>query len=354
MDDKAAYYSSHNKLPFVKKEGQDKLEQSKVLVIGAGGLGCPCLLALAGAGVGTIGIADFDTVSISNLHRQPLYNFADAGKLKTTVATERLHQYNPFINIETHHLLVEENNVQDLLAAYDVIADCTDNFSTRYLINDACVYLNKPLVYGAIHQGEGHVTVFNYNNAPTLRCLFPKDENESIASCAEIGAYNIITAIIGNMMANEVIKIAIQHPDVLAGKLKQLDIITGAAVNISYQQTAEGRKKSLQRFEQANKRSAISPAALAEKLTRPDIILIDVRETEEHNAGNIGGINMPLPVLLQTTDLPFSINNEIIIYCQKGNRSRQAVTYLEQKGFTNAVSLQGGIELYNQLTSSCF
>lgn len=354
MGDKAAYYSSHNKLPFINKEGQEKLEQSKVLVIGAGGLGCPCLLALAGAGIGTLGIADFDTVAISNLHRQPLYKYADAGKSKTTVAAERLHQYNPFINIKTHNLLVDENNVLDLLASYDVIADCTDNFSTRYLINDACTYLNKPLVYGAIHQGEGHVTVFNYNNAPTLRCLFPKDENESIASCAEIGAYNIITAIIGNMMANEVIKITVQHPDVLAGKLKQLDIITGTTVNISYQQTAGGLKKSLQRFEQENKHSAISPAELAEKLTHTDIILIDVRETEEHNAGNIGGINIPLPILLKTTGLPFSINDELIVYCQKGNRSRQAVTYLKQKGFTNAVSLQGGIELYNQLTSSHF
>jgi len=235
------FYRSHQQLPFIQKEGQAMLKQQKVLIIGAGGLGCPCLLALTGAGIGTIGIADFDKVAISNLHRQSLYQFADAGKLKTAIAAERLQQYNPFIQINKHVLLVDQGNVLQLIQAYDIIADCTDNFAARYLINDACVYLNKPLVYGAIHQGEGHITVFNHNGSATLRCLFPKDENESIASCAEIGAYNITTSIIGNMMAYEVIKIALNLPDILEGKLKLLSVLDGSINSIAYKPTKEGR-----------------------------------------------------------------------------------------------------------------
>jgi adenylyltransferase/sulfurtransferase len=352
MDDKAIYYSSHNKLSFINKDGQDKLEQSKVLVIGAGGLGCPCLLALAGAGIGTMGIADFDSISISNLHRQPLYNFTDAGKLKTTIAAERLHQYNPFIKTVAHQIIVDETNIIDLLSAYDVIADCTDNFLTRYLINDACVYLNKPLVYGAIHQGEGHVTVFNYNTSPTLRCLFPKDENDSIASCAEIGAYNISTSVIGNMMANEVIKIILQQQDVLAGKLRHLNVLDGSNITIGYTNSAEGRTKSLQRFSEPKVSNEISVIAVAQKINeRQQFFLLDVREPDEHDSKNIGGSNIPLQTLLQTSHFPFSASDEIIVYCQKGNRSRQAVTYLQEKGFANAVSMQGGIEHFLQLSA---
>ena len=197
------YYSSHQKLSFINTRGQQQLQHTAVLVIGAGGLGCPCLQVLAGAGIGTIGIADHDVVSISNLHRQQLYHDSDAGRLKTQAAAEKLRACNPFIKIETYELMADQHNILPLLTLYDVIIDCTDNFYTRYLVNDACVVSGKPLVYGAIHQTEGHVTVFNYNNSPTLRCLFPKDENDSIASCAEIGAYNVITNIIGTMMANE-------------------------------------------------------------------------------------------------------------------------------------------------------
>lgn len=345
------FYKSHQKLLFIKEEGQAILLKQKVLVIGAGGLGCPCLLALAGAGIGTIGIADFDKVSISNLHRQNLYVAEDEGKLKAIVAEKKLTQYNPFIKIQTHNILVDEINVLNLLRDYNIIVDCTDNFSTRYLINDACVYLDKPLVYGAIHQTEGHITVFNFNQSATLRCLFPKDENESIASCAEIGAYNITTSLIGNMMANEVIKISLHHPEVFAGKLKQLNVLEGTTLTIGYKSTEEGRQKSVERFSKPVQPIEITPAALAEMIDeQQQFFLIDVRETSEHNNNNIGGIHIPLQELLQHNNLPFSTTDSVIIYCQKGNRSRQAVNYLREKGFINAVSIQGGIELYQQLS----
>jgi sulfur-carrier protein adenylyltransferase/sulfurtransferase len=353
MDNKEAYRSSHSKLPFIGIKGQELLEQKKVLVIGAGGLGCPCLQSIAGAGVGTIGIADFDTVAVSNLHRQHLYQYPDVGKFKTTVAAERLTLYNPFINIQTHQLLVDEMNAPELISSYDVIVDGTDNFTSRYVINDACVYLNKPLVYGAIYQAEGHVTVFNYNGSPTLRCLFPKDENETVASCAEIGAYNIITGIIGIMMANEVIKIMVQHPDVLAGKLIQLDVLTGKTLPIRYQLVDENKIKSVERFTKACHSKTISPQTLREKINRRHAFhLIDVREPDEHSHFNIGGSNIPLQSFLQLITFNFSPEDEVIIYCQKGIRSKQAVEWLGSLGFQNPVSLYGGIDLYKNITDT--
>lgn len=244
MNAEKEYYSSHSKLPFIGKDGQERVGQSKVLVIGAGGLGCPCLLALAGAGVGTIGIADFDVVAVSNLHRQNLYSFADEGKKKVTVAKEKLSQYNPFISIETHDVLVYQKTALPLIEEYDIIIDCTDNFLARYLINDACVYLNKPLVYGAIHRTEGHVTVFNYEGSATLRCLFPQDDTDTTQSCADIGAYNIITGMIGLMMANEAIKIITNNKEVLANILLSTDALTGNTLKIKYTLNPESITKS--------------------------------------------------------------------------------------------------------------
>lgn len=244
------YYSSHSKLPFIGKGGQAVIKQSKVLVIGAGGLGCPCLLALAGAGIGILGIADFDYVAVSNLHRQNLYLLNDAGKKKVFIAKEKLSHYNPFINIIAHDMYVQKQNILALLKEYDVIIDCTDNFIARYLINDACVYLNKPLVYGAIHQAEGQVTVFNYQGSATLRCLFPKDDNDTTQSCADIGAYNITTELIGTMMANEVIKIITGAQDILVNTLLSIDALKSTIMKLQYKLSKESLIISKRRFQQ--------------------------------------------------------------------------------------------------------
>ncbi len=248
MNSEIEYYSSHSKLHFIGKENQAIIKQSKVLVIGAGGLGCPCLLALAGAGVGVIGIADFDYVAASNLHRQTLYSLNDTEKKKVLVAAERLSQYNPFINIVAHDIYVHPENIIDLLQQYNIVVDCTDNFIARYLINDACVYLNKPLIYGAIHQAEGQATVFNYNGSATLRCLFPKDDNDTTQNCADIGAYNITTGIIGLLMANEVIKIITKQQDVLVDTLLSIDALKGVTMKLQYKLNAESLVKSKERF----------------------------------------------------------------------------------------------------------
>lgn len=347
--DPSKYYQSHRKLSFVGEGGQQLLQQASVLVIGAGGLGCPCLQYLAGAGVGNIGVADFDTVAITNLHRQVLYDFLDVGKLKSEVAAKKINSYNPGIAVRSHDLLVAEKNILSLIAAYDIIVDCTDNFQVRYLINDACVVLNKPLVYGAIHQTEGHITVFNYKGSATLRCLFPNENNDGIQSCADIGAYNITTGVIGTMMANEVIKVVLNDADILVGKLLQFDAQKGLMHQIKYLASAEGRQKSLDRFNDLPQSIEISPEDLFSKIQRKEIFhLIDVRESEEHHHFNIGGENIVLQNILHQNNFPYSPDQTIVFYCEKGSRSLQAAQYLISKGFSNVFSLQGGINLWQQ------
>jgi len=343
------YYESHQKLPFIGMQRQQQLQQAKVLVIGAGGLGCPCLQYLAGCGIGHINIVDFDSVDVSNLHRQILYNLHDVGKPKATTAVEKLSAYNPYISVTAHQLFVDETNVMSLIQSNDIIVDCTDNFQVRYLINDACVLSDKPLVYGAIHKNEGHVTVFNHHQSPTLRCLFPEsDMNNSIQSCADMGAYNITTGIIGLMMANEVIKIILQHPDVAASKLIQMDVLTGNLQQIGYKSSTGGRQKSIERF-QSSETIEISPALFSEKMKGDEIFsLIDVREDDERLIFNIGGIHLPLQQFLQQSIPQISSTETIIIYCESGERSLYAAKYLKQKGVAKVYSLQGGIKLWKQ------
>ncbi|MGG9972601.1 ThiF family adenylyltransferase [Ferruginibacter sp. SUN002] len=342
--DPQQYYQSHQKLSFIGNNGQLQLQESRVLVIGAGGLGCPCLQYLAGSGIGTIGIADYDVVAVSNLHRQVLFSFDDIGKSKALTAKKKLSLYNPGIIIQAHDMIVDETNVLSLMNAYDVVVDCTDNFQVRYLINDACVVLDRPLVYGAIHQTEGHVTVFNYQQSPTLRCLFPNETNEGIQSCADIGAYNIVTGIIGTMMANEVVKVILGLPDVLAGKLCQFNAIENTIRQIKYPTLIDSRQKSIERFQQPLQPLEISQAEFSQKVENNlSFYLIDVREPTEHNTFNIGGDLIPLPILLKQTSFPFAQADTVICYCQIGSRSLQAAQYLQHVGFKNAVSLKGGV-----------
>jgi adenylyltransferase/sulfurtransferase len=338
-----AYYQSHSKLGFIGGHGQLKLDGAKVLVIGAGGLGCPCLLYLAGCGIGTIGIADFDTVSLSNLHRQVLYNYDDVGQNKVVVAKNRLLQHNPFIRVNVHRLLVDEGNVLELLEQYDMIVDGTDNFAVRYLINDACVYLDKPLVYGAIYQTEGHVTVFNYQKSGTLRCLFTEPDAEThVPSCAEVGAYNIITNIIGVMMANEVVKIVLGSKDVLAGKLLSYDALAAEMRTLAYKARPESYAISYKRFREWNAPSDISPEEFL-TLKPGSYKLIDVREDWERDEHHIGGEHIPLNALNKHDLSSLLKNDQVIFYCQVGSRSSAAVQLMRKMGYKNAVSLRGGL-----------
>lgn len=347
-----AYNESHEKLQLINKEGQQLLQNKKVLVIGAGGLGCPCLQILAGCGIGEIGIADFDQVALGNLHRQALFQYDTIGQSKAVIASKVLKQHNPFIKINCHEINVDEKNVLELISNYDIMVDACDNFYTRYLLNDACVYLNKPLVYGAIHKTEGHVTVFNYQNSGTLRCLFPDDENTALQSCADIGAYNVTTSIIGTMMANEVVKIIMNHTEVLANKLYQFDAINGQSVCMAYQPEPNQIKKSFERFTTETNSTDIEPATLIQMLqSKNDLCLIDIREPQQHQHANIGGINLPLNTILQSNELDVPKNATIILYCQKGNNSKMAVSILKNKGYNLVFSLLGGIDNWTNHTS---
>jgi adenylyltransferase/sulfurtransferase len=196
--------------------GQIKLKQSKVAVIGAGGLGCPVLQYLTSVGVGTIGIIDFDTVEVSNLHRQVLYTSEDIGKLKVEIASKKLSLQNPFIKLIPHAVLLNEENAESILSQYDIVVDGCDNFATRYIVNDVCVKLNKPLVYGSILGYEGQLAVFNYKNSKNLRDLFPEPPNaEDVPNCSENGVLGTVPAIIGSMLAQETIHVILERPSLI-------------------------------------------------------------------------------------------------------------------------------------------
>ncbi|OCX53319.1 hypothetical protein BEL04_03170 [Mucilaginibacter sp. PPCGB 2223] len=340
------YYQSHSKLGFIGQDGQQKLTQARVLIVGAGGLGCPCLLTLAGCGIGTIGIADFDVVSVSNLHRQQLYTVDDVGKSKISIAKQRLLQHNPLLTINEHSLLVARDNVLDLLKEYDIIVDGTDNFAVRYLINDACVYLDKPLVYGAIYQTEGHVTVFNYRQSATLRCLFPEPEAETVVpSCADVGAYNVVTGIIGIMMANEVVKIIVGSSDILINKLVSYDALSAGIRTIAYRENAKSREISIKRFTAGNEATDLSVDEFL--ILDPDSYrLIDVREDWEHDEFNIGGEQIAMAKFKRYDFSAYAKSDKLILYCLQGLRSRSAAQFLRESGFINAISLRGGLNAY--------
>lgn len=219
-------------LPEIGMAGQEKLQQARVLVIGAGGLGCPVLQYLAAAGTGCIGIADNDTVAVSNLHRQLLYNINDTGKNKALVAAEKLNLLNPFVQCQPFAQKVTDENAAALLSGYDIIIDGSDNFTTRYLVNDICVQLNKPFVSGSISGFEGQVSVYNYEGGPTYRCLFPTPS--ATGNCTENGVLGVLPGIVGTYMANEVIKIICQTGTVLSGRLMVINSLHNTSQLFSF------------------------------------------------------------------------------------------------------------------------
>lgn len=345
------YYKSHLKLDFIALKGQQKLAQVKVLVIGAGGLGCPCLTALSASGIGDIGLADGDLISNSNISRQTLFNYPDTGRHKTAVAIASLKSRNPYLLYHEHRFFVTEENILPLVGAYDIVVDATDNFQARYLINDACVVKDKPLVYGAIFQTEGHLTVFNYQSSPTLRCLFPEpNQEEALPSCAESGAYMITTNIIGSMMANEVVKIALNQEEVLRGKLLSFEALSNTITRTTYSADQQSRTKSHSRFKPAPKAIELTAAAFTEKTQGTGIELIDVRTIAERKAQHIGGKHLPLQELEQFDLTKYDAAQHFYFYCQTGIRSLQAAKKLRAKGYENAFSLKNGISnLHGQL-----
>jgi len=361
-----ARYNRHIILPEVGKLGQERLRNARVLVIGAGGLGCPVLLYLTAAGVGTIGIVDFDVVDASNLQRQVLFRPADVGKLKAEVAAEVLSAQNPFVRFTVHNTKLIRENALELLSSYDVIVDGSDNFPTRYLVNDACVILKKPLVFGSIFKFEGQVSVFNLKNekgeyGPTYRCLFPEPPNPAdVPNCNEIGVLGVLPGMIGSIQANETLKIILRIGEPLSGKLLVIDALTMATNTIIFKKNEENGRireleedykefchitKETQNFEPGFKE--ISIHELKQKLdAKENIELLDVREEYETEICSLGGISIPMhSVPSRVEHIP--TDKPLIVYCHHGMRSAMIVKFLsEELGFTNLYNLDGGIHAW--------
>ncbi|MCH5598560.1 HesA/MoeB/ThiF family protein [Niabella ginsengisoli] len=339
---------------------QQKLLAARVLVVGAGGLGCPVLQYLCAAGVGTIGVIDDDVVSLSNLHRQVLFGTDDIGKPKVEVAVEQLRRLNPevTINIYTQRLTVD--NTLELLGKYDLVVDGSDNFATRYLVNDACVLLDKPLVYGAVSTYEGQLAVFNWNKnseqerAVNYRDVFPQPPSaQEVPNCNEAGVLGVLPGIIGTMMATEVIKIVSEIGEVLAGKLLIYNSLNHNSYRLSIEQNSEANDlipKSTAAFkrmiyeETCISNIEIDAAAFNEWVRNDNALIIDVRDSDEMPiVSGFKHINIPYGEILERGEELDSEN--IILFCLSGKRSFSAAQKLKQlrKG-VNVYSLKGGIE----------
>ena len=330
-------YSRQIILPEMGMAGQEKLKAAKVLVIGAGGLGCPVLQYLVAAGVGTIGVVDDDTVDVTNLHRQILYSPDDIGKGKAETAVQKLTAMNPYVNLTAIPVRLDESNAAEIISNYDLVIDGSDNFPTRYLANDICVELNKPLVFGSILRFEGQVSVFNYKGGPTYRCLFPEAEEGD--NCEVAGVIGILPGIIGTYMANEVIKVICEIGEILSGRLLVLNALGNTNNIFSFNRSsAYPVKEKIETISitrpVANKIEEMFLEELESKLESgaDDLYLIDVRENYEFEEDFIGGINVPLSEIPENIDI-FPVDKTIVFYCTTGKRSRMAATLLAKSGF---------------------
>lgn len=341
-------YSRQIILPEVGALGQQKLQNARVLVIGAGGLGCPVLQNLAMAGVGHIGIADGDVVDESNLHRQSLYTISEVGKSKVEVAKQALTALNPEVEIEVFSEFFEPNNAGTIVAKYQIIVDCTDTIGVRYLINDVAVAKRIPVVYASIHKFQGQVSVFNYQNGPSYRCLFPeKEEGLAIPSCEMSGVLGVLPQTLGSFQATEVLKIILGIGEVLSGKLVVYDALRTQTQIIAFAKNQKAIEKGIINgntiLNSKKTLNGLNATAFLEKCNSPEIVVIDVRELDEspkHEGMNI--IQIPLGQLAAYSK-HLNKNQEIVLFCQTGQRSFSAMQYLEKLGFTSVFHLEKGI-----------
>jgi len=361
--DELSRYSRHLIIPEVGMEGQLKLKSGKVLVIGAGGLGSPLALYLAAAGVGTIGIADFDRVELTNLQRQILHSAEALGRSKLDSARERLVALNPDVVVKTYDTRITSENALDILREYDVVADGTDNFPTRYLVNDACVLLGKPNVYGSIFRFEGQASVFGLPGGPCYRCLYPEPPPPGLVpSCAEGGVLGVLPGIVGVIQATEVVKLLLGIGEPLAGRLLLYDALRMDFRELKVRKDPAcpicGPKRTIHElidYEEfcgvapppeiaLQDGREIEPLQLKQLLDRNlPILLLDVREPREWQICRISGATLiPLGQLPSRTD-ELSASKEVVVYCRSGARSGRAVEYLKNKGFPRVHNLRGGI-----------
>jgi sulfur-carrier protein adenylyltransferase/sulfurtransferase len=362
--DEILRYSRHLIMPEVGMEGQQKLKAAKVLCIGTGGLGSPLALYLAAAGVGTIGLVDFDVVDFTNLQRQIIHTTADVGRPKLDSAIDKLGAINPFINIRRFDTLLNSSNALEIFRDFDIIVDGTDNFPTRYLVNDACVLSGKPNVYGSIFRFEGQASVFAMKEGPCYRCLYPEPPPPGLVpSCAEGGVLGILPGLVGVIQATEAIKLILGKGEPLVGRLLLVDALGMKFRELKLRKNPECPACGLhptvtelidyQQFcgirgeETPVAASSAIPEIQPEELKRrldakEDVFVLDVREPHEYQICNLGGYLIPLG------DLPKRVNEldssrEIVAHCRSGVRSGKAVDFLRQAGFKKVWNLAGGI-----------
>ena len=354
-----ARYSRHLIIPDVGVPGQKRLKNAKVLVVGAGGLGSPALLYLAAAGVGTLGIIDFDVVDESNLQRQVIHGVSDLGKHKALSAKESIVEINPHVNVILHEERLDSDNALDIFRPYDLVLDGTDNFATRYLVNDACVLLGKPYVWGSIYRFEGQVSVFWDEHGPNYRDLYPVPPPPGmVPSCAEGGVLGVLCASIGSVMVTEAIKLITGIGESLLGRLMVYDALEMSyrTIKIRKDPKAEPITKLIDYEEfcgvvsdeaqQAAFGSTITVADLKEMLDAgKDPYLVDVREPVEYEIVKIpGGVLIPKDRILSgeaLAELPQ--DKPLVLYCKTGVRSAEALAAVKAAGFRDAVHVQGGV-----------
>ncbi|MDR3681045.1 MAG: HesA/MoeB/ThiF family protein [Flavipsychrobacter sp.] len=341
-------YSCQVALPGFGTEAQARLNAARVLVVGAGGLGCPAAQYLTAVGVGTIGIADYDVISISNLHRQILYTPAEAGQKKVTVACKKLQQQNPQIQLVAHDVKITSANVMELVGQYDIVLDATDNFETRYLLNDACVLQHKPVVYGAIYQYEGQVAVWNvpYKDtySPNYRDVFPDANAAQIPNCAEGGVLPTLAGIIGCMQANEVVKYITGTGELVSGKMLLFDALT---MQIRVVKIGDVTRTNITEIAATVDACTISAQELKAGLDDNKYTLVDVREISEREAYHIGGLHIPLSKI-EHEEFQLPVDKDIVFYCASGRRSAVAATLLSGKVDAKLFSLSGGLKGWRQ------
>jgi molybdopterin/thiamine biosynthesis adenylyltransferase/rhodanese-related sulfurtransferase len=378
-------YSRHLLLPQMGEEGQLRLKQASVLVVGAGGLGSPTLTYLAAAGIGRLGIVDFDRVDATNLHRQVLFTSQDVGRKKLDAARDHLAELNPLIQIELHDGRLTSENALDIISRYDLVLDGTDNFATRYLVNDACVLSGKPNVYASIYRFDGQVSVFGAPGGPCYRCVFPEPPPPgSVPSCAEGGVLGVLPGVLGTLQATEAIKYIAGLGEPLTGRLLVVDALSMTFKNllihrdpdcavcgerptiqalIDYELFCEGSISTETEFAHAkdlNTRAnsmffgpstpSISVKELQEKKkSNEDFLLLDVRQPEEQQIADIGGTLVPMDQLAdRLEDIRSYKGKDIVVMCRTGSRSAFVVDWLQKQGVERVYNLDGGIAAWSR------
>jgi adenylyltransferase/sulfurtransferase len=367
--DEVSRYARHLILPGVGIEGQKRLKAARILLVGAGGLGSPAALYLAAAGVGRIGLVDFDVVDLTNLQRQILHGTDDIGRPKIDSARERIASLNPHVELTTYETALTSQNALEIIGKYDLVIDGTDNFPTRYLVNDACVLLGKPNVYGSVFRFEGQASVFATKDGPCYRCLFPEPPSPGmVPNCAEGGVLGVLPGLVGTIQATEAIKLILGIGAPLIGRLLLIDALGAQFRSVTIRRDADcpacgtreirelidyeafcGTKTEEQRSKGNGEQMMragmpeITPLELAERLKAGDVDLIDVREPHEWDIARIPGARL-IPLGDFAAAIPsLDRNRDIVMQCRSGVRSANAVHQLQAAGFTRVMNLAGGI-----------